>query len=142
MIEHAKGHDPGQENTDRPHLFDNKGDGEQRKLTDQGHGFALFHEIVDLFKKINQQIDGNEAQKEHRDIFEKLKQNITFEKIHSVAEVRENMDTQVAGVARSYSREQAARRGDVLFCPVAVYMILILFACPVFLWFIAQQPAD
>ena len=50
---------------------------------------ALFHEVIDLFKKINEQIDGNEAQYEHHNIFEELKQDITFEKIHSVTEVWE-----------------------------------------------------
>ncbi|MCI5217975.1 MAG: FAD-dependent oxidoreductase [Candidatus Electrothrix sp. LOE2] len=68
------------------------------KLTKDGYKVLLIERnhkpggCATTFKKINQQIDGNEAQDEHRDIFEELKQDITSEKIHGVADFKKIWD--------------------------------------------------
>ena len=82
MIENSQGDHPGKQDADWAHLLENKGDAENKKFNDQGHGLALFHEVVNFFKEINQHIDGDKACHQHENIFDKLLKDIAIQKVH------------------------------------------------------------
>lgn len=81
MIEHSQRDHSGQQNADRPHLLDDKGNRKQKELGHQGHWLAFFKEVVNLFKKIDENVNGNEAEDKQQHVLGKLPEDVAAENV-------------------------------------------------------------
>ncbi len=72
MVKDSQSYNAGKKDTDRSHLFEDKGNIQQKKLENKPHGFSFFGKIVYLLKKINKDIDSNESGHERCNVSDKL----------------------------------------------------------------------
>ena len=82
MIQNTQGHHPGEQDADRAHLLDNERDVEQEEFKDQGYRLAFFKKVINFLKKVDKQVDGDEAGHDHPKIADEIVQDIPVEEYH------------------------------------------------------------